>query len=88
MSDLEKLNPQGLLGKPAIDAAGAALIFGYQLRTVKINGIQCVAPQKLKEDGYNAKRWDIGVVNDIVTEIWYPGAFPGSPPPPKKKSVE
>jgi hypothetical protein len=72
MSDLEKLNPKGLLGRNAIDAAGMALIFGYQLRTVKINGHQSVSNEKLKADGYNPKRWDIGVFNDIVTELWIP----------------
>jgi hypothetical protein len=79
MSDIEKLNPRGLLGKSAIDAAGAALIFGYQLRTVKINGHKAISDAKLKEDGINLKRWDVGIVNDIVTEIWVPSPPAAAP---------
>lgn len=72
MSDLEKLNPKGLLGRNSVDAAAMALIFGYQLRVVKINGMRAVSEQKIKEDGYNPRRWDVGTVNDIITELWIP----------------
>lgn len=79
MSDNEKLNPQGLLGKDAIEAAGLALIFGYHLRTVKVNGNKAISDAKFQTDGYNAKRWDIGVVNGIVTELWVPPSPPATP---------
>lgn len=70
MSENE-LKPQLLLGKNAVDAAGLALIFGYHLRTVKINGLWSVPPARI-HDEYNPKRWNVGVVNDIITEVWLP----------------
>jgi len=76
----EKLNPKGLLGRNIVEAAGSALIFGYQLRVVKLNGLATVTPEKIKAEGYNPKRWDVGVKNDIITELWIP-----QPPQPAKK---
>jgi hypothetical protein len=80
MSDLEKLNPKGILGRSTIDAAAAAHIFGYQIRVVKLNGLKAISDEKLRADGYNPKRWDVGVVNDTITELWIP-----QPPQAQKK---
>lgn len=68
----EKLNPAGLLGREANDAAGTALIFGYHLRTVKINGQKAISDAQLKAEGTNLKRWDVHVKNGIIAEIWVP----------------
>lgn len=80
MSDIEKLNPKGLLGRNSVDAAAVALIFGYQLRVVKLNGLSAITKEKIATDGYNPKRWDVGIQDDIVTELWVP------PPPAKKET--
>jgi len=60
---------QNLLGKPAVEAAGYALSFGYHLRVVEDNGNKIQLP--LGED-YDPRRWDIEVTNGIISGIRIP----------------